>query len=320
MAEVSKLRRAQLPTELLREVVQYYAQTVAWREPENPRHSYKPRWSDFEPLTLTSKVLRQLALEAWFEVYYAQSPGDLLHVWPEVGVWTRELHCVDLGTDLKICPVQWCLRAFRRLRKLRVDFDPAQSNAMLLMRFDHPRLIASRLQELEVHDMSWPSPMIMGLVSDAFPGLRVLKLSQDLIWCSLCNTCCFPTFMDHPPQRIVYEKGLGLPIHYARYLAPLVHLHTICITVSYDLGGLLSLSQGNDTLWCGECDACMDMMFYDVNFKDQWVERKKTMDRPPALKRVEWLLRHKKAEDVFEGLAEDFANDEFDDYEEEDEG
>ena len=89
MAEVADLRRAQLPTELLREVVQYYARTVAWREPDNPRHSYKPRWSDFEPLTLASKVLRQLALEAWFEVYYAQSPGDLLHVWPEVGVWTR---------------------------------------------------------------------------------------------------------------------------------------------------------------------------------------------------------------------------------------
>ena len=111
-----------------------------------------------------------------------------------------------------------------------------------------------------------------------------------------------------------------MQIHYARYLAPLAHLHTICITVSYDLGGLLSLSQGNDTLWCGECDACMDMMFFDVNFKDQWVERKKTMDRPPALKRVEWRLRHKKAEDVFEGLAEDLANDEFDNYEEEDEG
>lgn len=124
----------------------------------------------------------------------------------------RELHCVELGTDLQIRPVQWTLQAFRRLRKLRIDFDPSQSNAMLLMRFDHPRPIASHLQELEVHDVSWPSPMVVRLVSEAFPALRVLKLMQDLVWCGLCNTCRFATFKDHPPPEIMYEKTVGLPV------------------------------------------------------------------------------------------------------------
>lgn len=108
--------------------------------------------------------------------------------------------------------MQWTLQAFRRLRKLRVDFDPSQSNAMLLMRFDHPRPIASHLQELEVYDVSWPSPMVVRLVSEAFPALRVLKMAQDLVWCGLCNTCRFATFKDHPPPEIVYEKTVGLPV------------------------------------------------------------------------------------------------------------
>ena len=66
---------------------------------------------------------------------------------------------MELGSDLQVLPVQWNLRAFPRIRKLRVDFDPVKSNALLLMRFDHPRHIASQIQELELYDISWPSPM-----------------------------------------------------------------------------------------------------------------------------------------------------------------
>ena len=124
----------------------------------------------------------------------------------------RELHCIELGTDLQVLPVQWNLQSFRRLRKLRVDFDPIQSNGMLLLRFDYPRNIAAHIQELELFDISWPSPGTLQIMAQAFPGLRSLKLSQDLIWCGLCNICRFATFKDPPPPEIVYDKIVGLPV------------------------------------------------------------------------------------------------------------
>lgn len=124
----------------------------------------------------------------------------------------RELHCVELDTDLESRPVQWSLQAFRRLDKLRVDFDATKSNAMLLMRFDYPRAVVSQIKQLEIYDLSWPSPMMLRLVGDAFSGLHTLKLAQDLVWCSLCNICRFATFKDHPPEEIVYEKVVGLPV------------------------------------------------------------------------------------------------------------
>ena len=123
---------------------------------------------------------------------------------------------MELGSDLQVLPVQWNLRAFPRIRKLRVDFDPAKSNALLLMRFDHPRHIASQIQELELYDISWPSPMTVRLISQGFHGIRVLKLSQDLIWCNLCNICRFATFRDHPPAEIVYDKFVGLSVRQLR--------------------------------------------------------------------------------------------------------
>lgn len=91
MADASLVNtpRSRLPTELLREVVHYYAYIISWRDPERARQSYKPHWADYQPLTLASKVLRQLSLETWFEVYYAQSPEDLVSAWPEFSIWTR---------------------------------------------------------------------------------------------------------------------------------------------------------------------------------------------------------------------------------------
>lgn len=89
MAETFLISARHLPTELLREVVHYYAYIICWRDPERARQSYKPHWADYQPLTLASKVLRQLSLETWFEVYYAQSPEDLVNAWPEFSIWTR---------------------------------------------------------------------------------------------------------------------------------------------------------------------------------------------------------------------------------------
>ncbi|KAI1798232.1 hypothetical protein LXA43DRAFT_968623 [Ganoderma leucocontextum] len=293
------LRKPQLPTELLRHIVFEYVSTFdEQRKLEEPRQSYKPPWGSVEPLTLASKVLRQLALEAWFEVYYVHTPDDLLTGWPEFGLWTKELHCVELGTDLQVLPVQWNLRAFHRLRKLRIDFDPIMSNAMLLTRFDYPKHIASKIQELEIYDTSWPSPLTIHLIVDAFSDLRTLKLSQDLIWCSLCNICCFSTFQDHPPEEIIYDKSVGLPGHYATYMGSLTNLEEVVLTISYDLGGYFSLLGRNDNLWTGECNACMDMMYAVEDFRQDWVEKKTQIMRPPSLKSVKWRFQYKDMIDV----------------------
>ena len=83
--------RMRLPVELLRQIVLDYA--FSERQTEDfARKSYKPKWTTIQPLTIASKILRILALEAWFEVYFAHSPEDLLHVWPEFHSWTR---CAD---------------------------------------------------------------------------------------------------------------------------------------------------------------------------------------------------------------------------------
>lgn len=84
----------------------------------------------------------------------------------------------------------------------------------------------------------------------------------------------------------------------------LAQLHTVQLTVAYGLGGLVSLSN-NDVLWTGECDDCMDMMFPSWDgFKAEWVEQKKTMERPPSLKCVRWRFRHKNEVDVAVDLEE----------------
>ncbi|KAM5537069.1 hypothetical protein V8D89_009215 [Ganoderma adspersum] len=291
-------RKPQLPTELLRHIVFDYIAFNEGRKLEEPQQTYKPPWSSVEPLTLASKVLRQLAFEAWFQVYYVRSPDDLLTAWPEFSLWTKELHCVELGTDLQILPVHWNLRAFHRLRKLRIDFDPMMSNTMLLMRFDYPKHIASGIQELEIYDTSWPSPLTIRLIVDAFSGLRTLKLCQDLIWCSLCNICCFSTFRDHPPEEIVYDKFIGLPGHYATYMRSLTNLEEVVLTISYGLGGKFPLLEGNANLWTGECDACMDMMYAEEDFRKDWVEKKTQSVRPPSLRFVKWRFRHKDVDEV----------------------
>lgn len=92
--------------------------------------------------------------------------------------------------------------------------------------------------------------------------------------------------------------------YYETYLMSLTQLHTVQLTVAYGLGGLASLSN-NDAFWTGECDACMDMMFPSWDgFKAEWVEKKKTTERPPSLKSVRWRFRHKDVADVAVELEE----------------
>lgn len=66
----------------------------------------KPDWKLVEPLILSNKTFRQLALEAWFEIYVAKRPNDLLQLelCPQAGMRTKyvkkssHLQCRNLIT------------------------------------------------------------------------------------------------------------------------------------------------------------------------------------------------------------------------------
>ncbi len=86
--------------------------------------------------------------------------------------------------------------------------------------------------------------------------------------------------------------------HYATYMRSLSSLEEVILMISYGLGGNSSLSESNDNLWTGECDACMDMMYAEEDFRQDWVEKKTRIVRPPSLKSVKWRFRHKDVGDV----------------------
>lgn len=77
-----------LPTELLREIASYYVYSLPQRG-EEPGKNCKPAWEDVRPLTLASKTFRHIALELWFEAFFAVSPSQLIDVRPEIRAWTR---------------------------------------------------------------------------------------------------------------------------------------------------------------------------------------------------------------------------------------
>ncbi|KAI0916254.1 hypothetical protein AcW1_009919 [Taiwanofungus camphoratus] len=166
--------------------------------------------------------------------------------------------------------------------------NPLDYNYRLRFRHTPPAL-----QELEMHDHPWPSPMVMQSIAETFPELRVLKLSQNAIWCGLCNTCNVASFNVPPPSPLVYTSGKGLPSHYHQFLAPLVHLQTVHLIVGFDTDGGTSIHDANDNMWCGECDHCMSLMYADEAFRSEWVEKKKSPHpTPPSLRRVEWYFTY----------------------------
>ena len=85
---------------------------------------------------------------------------------------------------------------------------------------------------------------------------------------------------------------------YATYLAPLVELQSITLSIAYGLGGATSLSKSNDNMWTGECDACMDLMFDVEDFRKEWLDQKMRMPVLPSLRTVKWQFRHKNTGDV----------------------
>jgi hypothetical protein len=51
-------------------------------------------------------------------------------------------------------------------------------------------------------------------VDGIMPNLEVLRLRQQGIWCSLCNTCSVARFQAPGPEKIMYDGGLGLPVFF----------------------------------------------------------------------------------------------------------
>lgn len=85
--------------------------------------------------------------------------------------------------------------------------------------------------------------------------------------------------------------------HFAQFLQPLEDLETLYITAKYDLlsdeeaNPLLEIGEENKTMWSGECRDCMQRLYPDDSFREDWVAKKKTPAiHLPALKRVEWIF------------------------------
>lgn len=201
----------------------------------------------------------------------------------------------------------WDLRNFPGVRKLRLDVDPLDYEYSF--RFKN---IPPLLHEFELHDHPLPSPLVMREIAQTFRNLHTLRLSQNSVWCGLCNTCNVASFKA-TPSSITYKNGTGLPVssfmlglsivhtnldrflekHYSQFLAPLEQLHTVLLTVGFDTDGHTTIDTEDDSMWCGECDQCMSLMYADEAFRIEWIERKRDpQPKPPSLNRVEWRFIH----------------------------
>lgn len=220
-----------LPTELLREVILSYLVVVLPQSNcEDVRSiASKPGWKLVEPLSSSSRTLRHLTLEAWFETYIAKRPSDLLcldhfpHMiaratyvpsyhskCPLNLLMTSELRCIDRGDTRRDEEFQWNLRNLWKVRSLRLDVDPLDYGYNI-----HFLNVPPVLCVLEIHDHPSPSPKVMQEIARTFPALRTLKLSQNAIWCGLCNTCNVASFKEAPVSPVIYKGGMGLPVSFS---------------------------------------------------------------------------------------------------------
>ncbi|KAJ7878758.1 hypothetical protein B0H14DRAFT_1628726 [Mycena olivaceomarginata] len=293
-----------LPVELVCEIIGHVLVFPPVALTDEPGTHPKPSWKLIGAFAVASKTYRTLALEAWFRVFFSKSPADLFFLENHLqGVysWTRELYCTLIHPALS-----WDLAPFLHLHTIRFDYP----GRIYRLPFIHTSTVTS----LELRSTIWPSPFAFQAVTDTFPQLRTLRLSQPTIWCGLCNTCCRVRFAGLVPQKLVYTGGLGLPIHYARALSPLPYLHTVRIALPYSPRGThISLDptappDPNAELWAGECERCVGVMYEDLAFRTRYIARKKGVllpqlapseadaernrlyHKPPALERVEWVF------------------------------
>ncbi|KAG6856870.1 hypothetical protein H0H87_012687 [Tephrocybe sp. NHM501043] len=252
-------------------------------------------------------------------------------MFPDIGGgMSRELHCVQTNTRKSSI---WDLGGLKNLKKIRLDWLSAymaphygSNNSADRLPFTHAPL---SIVEVDIRGVPWPSPNVFLNIHAIFPNLNVLRLWQQRIWCGLCHTCCVARFSSPGPEKIVYEGGGGLPMHYARVLRDSQHLHTIYITIADFGDGKTSLRPDNNPYaWAGECDSCMEIMYEDETFRTQWVAKKKGLTdkdgyiAPPVLTKVEWnfwkaegfeeVEVEESGDELFDGTNEDDDSDDDD--------
>ncbi|PCH38939.1 hypothetical protein WOLCODRAFT_167715 [Wolfiporia cocos MD-104 SS10] len=281
-----------LPTELLREIVWLYVFDTCLSDKDADTQTLltKPPWVLIEPLTVASQRFRPLTLEAWFQTFTVRRPDWLLNLdaIPQVTTWARQVHCIDSDRALHQDDPPWNLCNFGHITKLRLDVDPIDFEYRV--RFLN---VPPTLHELQLCNHPELSPRVVKDIARVFPELRVLKLSQSTVWCGLCYTCNVPSFKAQPPSPLIYTNGNGLPIHYNSAWSSLKHLHTVQLTLGYELDGETSVDEENKNIWCGECDQCMSRMYPDEDFRMAWVHKKTSvLSRPPSLRRVEWRFKY----------------------------
>lgn len=296
-----------LPLELIREIA-LFALAQPRTHSQDGGNNDKPEWASIHSFSLVSKAYRDVALEAWFSKLYTKDYKDTFpagHLLPDIFTkWTSELHCVQLPPTLANPIQDWYINGFTRLKKIRLDWlsikytpqrplSGSRDNDQWNVELRFSRAKASGVTELDLRDVLWPSPMVLRGISRSFSALRILRLRQLQIWCGLCNTCSIARFRDPCPTKIVYKNGLGLPGHYPKALSCLRQLEYVYLSIGVLSSGTTILADGsdNENMWTGECDSCMTSMYSDEEFRQKWVEKKKSIpreERPPSLKTVEW--------------------------------
>ncbi|EDQ99878.1 uncharacterized protein LACBIDRAFT_334619 [Laccaria bicolor S238N-H82] len=300
-----------LPLELICEIIDFLLSSAPPRF--NAKHlgwSTKHSWHALNAFSLTSRTYRALVLEAWFRTLYVESPKDLEYVrccWPEVGArWTRHLHCAQAySSSLSL----WDLSYLPHISSIRLDWLPP-----FFMQPFHSRPssksglplfnCSSSVEHLDLRGFLWPILEVLQNISHT-PGLAYLKtftIEREMTWCGFCGSFSSVQFKDMPTA--VYERGYGLPIDYARALAPLEYLEKVVITViHYPLGSTTTPTipdpdpetNPNTNQWMGECDKCVKTKNENDAFRQKSVDRKWGVDvcrddddgkdtRPPKLR------------------------------------
>lgn len=216
-----------LPLELVREVTRqlFYLNDrsdidIVFDRANNT--TSKPEWSLFCSLSMASRSYRSIALETWFSRLRTENAHDMAYIadhfsqvalwvrWAnttlrfflaDICMWKREMHIInDPGQT-------WDLILFQKLHKLRIDY---LSTETYLFATNVPNTI----RELDIRNVFWPGPREWESIMNAFVGirLRVMRMAQPYIWCSLCNTCGVADVENTGAKTIVYEGGRGLPV------------------------------------------------------------------------------------------------------------
>lgn len=164
--------------------------------------------------------------------------------------------------------------------------------------------VLRNIHELDLLINPWYDDAEMHSIAGSLPELRVLRLSNQYVMCSLCNSLTIPEWSD-PPPPISYQDGYGLPVcihvqlwssmlivlsqtSQTHYFMPLQKLHTVHFDIGWFRCGDLSVDPENKDKWSGECKYCIPGLSSNEELKASWMQKKEHSPRPPSLQRVEW--------------------------------